>query len=437
MKTSDAAQLLLRLAGLGVNLYGWQRRFIDDVSRFRIMLKPRGAGATFTMAVEALTHAVLKPGSTTLLTSYSLRQSLEIFRHVKQLLEKAASSSVIHEGATYRLTYEHGERSAVLGNGSRIVSLPNNPDALRGYRADAVYVDEAALFRDDFKVRTAVMFTTVARQGRVALASTPKGRRGWFYEAWTAEQGWSKHLVSYRSSPHITQQDLQELRRVMTDLEWRQEMECEFLDEANAFIPYEKILACVEDYQPSKPGGESRVYLGVDFGRYRDSTVVVGVAVEEDDRLRVCYLTELKQKPFSVQLEVINRAVETLSPAAVAVDSTGMGAPLAEKLAEHIPSIMPVSISSAVKQSLVNNLRNSIVDGKVVIPADATTLINQLRIFQQVLEDGAARYEAPAGEHDDYVIALALACYAAAADKASRQGAVKFWSWPSPPRLRP
>ncbi|MEM4154450.1 MAG: hypothetical protein QXW52_06515, partial [Candidatus Caldarchaeum sp.] len=97
----------------------------------------------------------------------------------------------------------------------------------------------------------------------------------------------------------------------------------------------------------------------------------------------------------------------------------------------------PVSISSAVKQSLVNNLRNNIVDGKVVIPADATTLINQLRIFQQVLEDGAARYEAPAGEHDDYVIALALACYAAAADKSSTPAAVKFWSWPSPPRLRP
>ncbi|MDW8360058.1 MAG: terminase family protein [Candidatus Caldarchaeum sp.] len=437
MIASDAAQLLLKLSGYDVNLYGWQRRFIDDDSRFRIMLKPRGVGATFTVALEALTRAFTKPASTTILLSYSLRQSLEIFRHVKQVLDRLSASSFQHRGTTYCLAYSSGERAAVLANGSRIVSLPNNPDTLRGYRADAVYVDEAALFRDDFKVRTAVMFTTVARQGRIALVSTPKGRRGWFYRAWTGEEGWSKHLVSYTQAPHITQADITQLRSVMTDLEWRQEMECEFLDEVNAFIPYEKILSCVEDYQPSKPSEESRVYLGVDFGRFRDSTVVVGLARERDGRLRLCYLAELKQRPFREQLEVVAKAAETLNPVAVAVDSTGMGAPLAETLSETVRNIMPVSISSAVKQTLVNNLRNIITSERIVIPADATALINQLRHFQQITADGATRYEAPTGMHDDYVMALALACYAAAADHTAQASAVNFWSWPSPPNLRP
>jgi hypothetical protein len=270
--------MLLKLAGHGLTLYGWQRRFIDDSSRFRILLKPRGAGATFTIALEALTNALLKPKTTTILLSYSLRQSLEIFRHVKELLEKISSNTVKLNGLPYRLQHTTGQRSTMLGNGSRIISLPNNPETLRGYRADNLYVDEAALFRDDFRIRTAVMFTTVARQGRVVLASTPKGKRGWFYTAWAGEQGWSKHLVTLGECPHISKEDVEGLRRVMSDLEWRQEMECEFLDEANAFIPYEKILECVQDYVPAKPDPGEQAFIGVDFGRYRDSTVIVGVA---------------------------------------------------------------------------------------------------------------------------------------------------------------
>ncbi|MEM2236948.1 MAG: hypothetical protein QXR26_08870 [Candidatus Caldarchaeum sp.] len=83
-----------------------------------------------------------------------------------------------------------------------------------------------------------------------------------------------------------------------------------------------------------------------------------------------------------------------------------------------------------------NNLGNTLLGGKLVLPADAIQLINQLRLFQQINTGGTARYEAPAGEHDDHVIGLALACYAAAADRAARVDAVSFWCWPSPMHLR-
>jgi phage FluMu gp28-like protein len=431
MRRSSVAQMLLRLAGHGLTLYGWQRRFIDDSSRFRILLKPRGAGATFTIALEALTNALLKPKTTTILLSYSLRQSLEIFRHVKELLEKISSNTVKLNSLPYRLQHTTGQRSTMLGNGSRIISLPNNPETLRGYRADNLYVDEAALFRDDFRIRTAVMFTTVARQGRVVLASTPKGKRGWFYTAWAGEQGWSKHLVTLGECPHISKEDVEGLRRVMSDLEWRQEMECEFLDEANAFIPYEKILECVQDYVPAKPDPGEQAFIGVDFGRYRDSTVIVGVARNPETGLRICYLEELRRKSFDEQLLAILRAVEALHPARVAVDSTGMGAPLAETLSKQVQGLISVTITASLKTTLITNLRNTILQHQITIPADATSLINQLRLFQQVEEGGHIRYGAPPGEHDDHVIALALACYAAQTTTTSKVEAVSFWRWPT------
>ncbi|MCS7136895.1 MAG: hypothetical protein NZ941_00820, partial [Candidatus Caldarchaeum sp.] len=141
MKRSEAAQLLLNAAGLGIKLHEWQRKFIDDQSRFRIVLKHRGAGATFTIAVETVTNSLLKPESTTILLSYSMRQSLEIFRHVKTLLTRLVNTSIKHAGKPIKIKCRIGERNAYIANGSRIISLPNNPETLRGYRADAVYVD--------------------------------------------------------------------------------------------------------------------------------------------------------------------------------------------------------------------------------------------------------------------------------------------------------
>jgi phage FluMu gp28-like protein len=41
MKVSELAQLLLDIAETKIKLYDWRRRWIDDKSRFRIMLKSR------------------------------------------------------------------------------------------------------------------------------------------------------------------------------------------------------------------------------------------------------------------------------------------------------------------------------------------------------------------------------------------------------------
>jgi hypothetical protein len=108
-----------------------------------------------------------------------------------------------------------------------------------------------------------------------------------------------------------------------------------------------------------------------------------------------------------------------------------MGAPLAETLSKQVQGLIPVTITASLKTTLITNLRNTILQHQITIPADATSLINQLRLFQQVEEGGHIRYGAPPGEHDDHVIALALACYAAQTTTTSKVEAVSFWRWPT------
>jgi phage FluMu gp28-like protein len=403
LRKSQLAQLVLDSADTGVSLYDWQKRWLDDESRFRVMLKSRAVGGSFLIALESFLDSLLYPNHTTLLVSFSMRQSLELFRKVKEHINTWRGIRIRAGDETYTFTATLSETKTQVEflNGSRITSLPNNPDAIRGYRADHVYVDEAAMFKNDFEVKAAIIPTIAGREGRLSLISTPKGKRGWFYEAWTSDI-FTKHEVHYSMAPHITKTDLEGMRASLSPLEWEQEMELKFIDEANALFPYELILSCAEDYEPElRPYGEP-VYLGVDFGRYRDSTVVC--AVEKGEKLRVVFLMEMLGVDLNNQLATIRKMVEILRPVGIAIDKTGMGIPLFDILSRAYQHIEGVTFTAKMRTALINMLANVFTNKKIVIPTHEK-LINQLRQFQKT--------GAPAGEHDDYVMALALAIHSA------------------------
>ena len=396
MRKSQLAQLLLDAAGLNIELYDWQRNFLDDESRFRILLKSRAVGGSFLIALESFLHSLLYQNYLTLLISFSMRQSLELFRKVKDYIKKFEDVAIRHEGVVYRLTARVSETktSVEYANGSRIISLPNNPDGIRGYRADMVYVDEAAMFKNDFEVKSAILPTLVAREGRLTLVSTPKGARGWFYEAWNSEV-FSRHRVHYSMAPHIRESDLEGLRASLTPLEWEQEMELRFLDEAGALFPYNVLLDCVEDAEYGPSGAP--IFIGIDFGRYRDSTVVT--AVEKSEKLRVVFLEEWVGVDFNNQLARIGAIIDMLRPASVWIDKTGLGIPLYDIMVKKYPHTVGFTFTAKSKDALVKTLVNVFHNRQIVIPR-SDRLIGQLRSY-------------PSGEHDDYVMSLALAVSAA------------------------
>ena len=404
MRKSQLAQLVLDSADADIKLYDWQKKWLDDGSRFRIMLKSRAVGGSFLIALESFLDSLINPNYTILLVSFSMRQSLELFRKIKEHINtwRGIRIKVGDETYTFTATLSETKTQVEFQNGSRITSLPNNPDAIRGFRADHVYIDEAAMFKNDFEIKAAIIPTIAGKEGRLSLISTPKGKRGWFYEAWSSGV-FSRHEVHYSMAPHITKNDLEGMRASMSPLEWEQEMELKFLDELNALFPYEVILACVEDYEVGLRRCGGPVYLGVDFGRYRDSTVICAVERGED-RLRVVFLEEMVGVDFNRQLEAIRKTIEVLRPVGIAIDKTGMGIPLFDILSRAYPHIEGVTFTGKMREALINMLANVFANKKIVIPQHER-LINQLRVFQR---DGA-----PPGEHDDYVMALALAVHAA------------------------
>ena len=92
---------------------------------------------------------------------------------------------------------------AELSNGSRIIALPGSSITVRGYaKAKLIILDEAARCPDELLAALRPMMATA--DGSLIALSTPFGKRGWFYEAWSSgELTWRRVKVPASDCPGL------------------------------------------------------------------------------------------------------------------------------------------------------------------------------------------------------------------------------------------
>ena len=118
---------------------------------------------------------------------------------------------------------------AEMANGSRIVALPGDERTIRGYASvDLVVVDEAARCED--ALVTAVRPMLAVSQGRLIALTTPAGKRGWFYEAWTGDDSWHRVKVAATECPRISQAFLDEELRELGAQRFSEEYQLAWID---------------------------------------------------------------------------------------------------------------------------------------------------------------------------------------------------------------
>jgi hypothetical protein len=142
----------------------------------QLVLAHRQRGKSRIAAAVAFEDALTSPGSLDLVVSRSLRQSGELFRKIKEFYNLTTPMPLVKDT----------EHEMEWANGSRTISLPGNPDTLVGFSSvHRLILDEAARIPDSTYYALRPM---LARSGGTILAiTTPFGRRGWFYEAWTGQ----------------------------------------------------------------------------------------------------------------------------------------------------------------------------------------------------------------------------------------------------------
>jgi hypothetical protein len=143
-------------------------------------------------------------------------------------------------------------------NGSRLIALPGTEKTVRGFSAvDLIVADEAARVSDE--LYEAIRPMLAVSEGRLVGLTTPHGKRGWFYEAWTSEQEWHRVKVTGPECPRLSEEFLRQEKREIGRWMYRQEYLCEFVDPVNQMFRTSEIEeAFTSDVEPLFGGDETQ-----------------------------------------------------------------------------------------------------------------------------------------------------------------------------------
>ena len=174
-----------------------------------------------------------------------------------------------------------------LSNSSTIrMGSVNQVDSCVGRSYDLIIFDEAALAdgRDAFNV--ALRPTLDKDNSKAIFISTPRGRNNWFAEFF--DRGfndefpeWVSVKASYKDNPRMSETDIAEARKSMSEAEFRQEYEADFNTYEGQIwnFDFQTCVTNMDELDTSK----FDVFAGLDVG-YRDPTAFCVIGYDWDEK---------------------------------------------------------------------------------------------------------------------------------------------------------
>lgn len=284
----------------------------------------------------------------------------------------------------------------------------DNDVSMRGESFDLVIIDEAAQIKEE--TWTDVIMPTLAdRDGRAMLISTPKGRN-WFWREFIAADGKQSAAFTAPTSanpiPNI-QRAFELARQRVSDRTYRQEWLAQFVEDGAGV--FRTVRACATATKREPYAGQ--FVIGVDWGRTDDATVFV--CVDADTKQMVDY-DRMTQTDYALQRTRLRAMWDRWGHPPIIAELNSMGGPIVEQLQRDGMYVMGFNTTNASKGQIIDALALAFEQKTIgIIPDDV--LLGELEAYEsERLPSGLVRYSAPAGLHDDTVMALALAWHFAA-----------------------
>jgi hypothetical protein len=218
----------------------------------------------------------LVPGANVLLMSPNYSLSQISFELQRQLI-KHFDLEVVRDNAK--------DKVIELSNHSTIrMGSVNQVDSVVGRSYDLIIFDEAALVdgRDAFNV--ALRPTLDKENSKAIFISTPRGRNNWFAEFWYRGFSddfpeWCSIKATYHENPRISEQDIVEAKRTMSESEFNQEYMADFNVFEGQVWSFNQETQCKDLTEIDTTNMD--VFAGMDVG-YRDPTAFCVMAYDWD-----------------------------------------------------------------------------------------------------------------------------------------------------------
>lgn len=425
-----------------------QAAMLDCADSRVITVTSRQVGKSTVAALRALYLAVHQPKSLIFMVGPIQTQAGEILEKARDF---AAELGFPLRGDG------NNPRSLRLPNGSRIVARSAVPRSVRGFsKAALVIVDEAA-FVPAAAYRALSPILAVS-QGSLWALSTPYGQNGMFAELWHDQtNGWTRFLIPASECPRFTPEFLASERRLHGDISYAQEYECQFVSQGIQLLTRAQVAAAFVDQAPVPAFAlreKTDLYFGLDLGKRQDHTALVVLEITWTNgernpatnaiallpRLTVRHAPRLALDTETVNIPrfVRDAAQQFAAPygtpakkGTLLIDATGNGHTVVELFRKetHGLKLTPVCISAGhkakvLKDSYLSIPRTDLLTRTRMLFERKLISIDRTASGVDVLERELTHFE-PSGhqqEHDDLVIALALAAWQATTDHPSLLG---------------
>jgi len=245
----DWIETFLKIRRQPFILDDYQKEIIISKNNFRMINKSRKIGITTLIAAESLYKCMMNPDFTGIIASKDDRASKYVLSFAHQLVQSFPKE------ITDIIVTEESKTEISFLNGSRLICLPCNPNAIRGFDADYIWADEFAFFNENEKDND-ILFIAAAipclsvKQGGITLISTPNGKKGMFFQYWFEEPSeFQKFKIHWSQCPRLYAM-INKIKASLPqpkELWFRQEYENSFEENLQGFIEKELLMMSVDD----------------------------------------------------------------------------------------------------------------------------------------------------------------------------------------------
>ena len=407
VRQSRHADLLREVLKPEFGLYSYQRDFLMNEARFRLILKSRQIGFSFILALDALLACAA--GRDQLIYSASQEQSDILIAYAIQHATKLG------------LGLDQESKSKLTLGPNFIRALPANPRTVQGFAGDIFYdefawqLKQKAMWRAGYPSITAV-------GGRATISSTPFTMGSLFWEIATNHKQkwslWDRTKITIHDAVKqgmVIPGGIDELRANLDGESWALMYECQWMDDNTALLSWELLEAAGRTELGIKNDEANLRYIGVDVGRINDKTAIAHVIQTGERNSKPVYhlqrMETHKGLSFDAQRGLLNQLHGDHFIKRMQIDRTGLGMQLAEEISNAHPSCTNgVWFSAQRKEELALNVLKLLEEERLTLPLDPG-LYAQLHAVKRIPTASGIKYDAARDEqgHADDFWALALA----------------------------
>ncbi len=369
-----------------------------------VFVMGRQIGKDFSISIFSIWAGITNSNYKQLIVSNSQRASDELFNRILSFIARSDE--------LFNSVEESNKEKLMLKNNSVIYPLPATGQ-IRGFtQVDRAYCNEVAHGFPDDTVESVLEPMLAVKDGFMVLMSTPLGTEGILYESFNSPLHLKLQLPS-ECNKYIPKNFLEKRREMSSNIVFQTEYMAQFMDVQNIFINSKDTDRAVQDYDLHIiPEKGKTYYCGVDWGRVRDSSVIIVISEDDVKMLKVEYIREFMNTANTEVVAYVMYLHDKYHFRRIVSEWAGLGIEPTDQLKKKFGGIViPFKPTADSKLQAYEFLKLKFENEEITIPKHRK-LVTELKMLQfEVTPSGNVKIHHPEGGSDDHADALCLAVW--------------------------